>query len=51
MDCAVINFNKTERIRKTALLQLHTFVFSCLPRGFWVLIRVLLIIKALKEEG
>ena len=41
--------NKKERIRKMALLLPHTFVFSCLPRGFWPLIRVLLITKALKE--
>ena len=34
-----------------ALSQLHTFVFSCLPQGFWVTVWVLLIIKALKERG
>ena len=34
-----------------ALLLAHTFVFSCLPRGFWPLVWVLLITKALKEEA
>ena len=29
----------------------HTFVFSCHPHGFWPLIEVLLITKALKEEA
>ena len=29
----------------------HTFAFNCLPRGFWPLVRVLLITKALKEEA
>ena len=29
---------KKERIRKMALLLPHTFVFSCLPRGFWATI-------------
>jgi len=28
----------------------HTFLFSCLPQGFWENILVLLIIEALKEE-
>ena len=28
-----------------ALLLSHTFAFSCLLRGFWPLVRVLLIIK------
>ena len=27
-----------ERMRKMALLQPHTFAFSCLPRGCWALI-------------
>ena len=40
-----------ERIRKMAFLLPHTFVFSCLPQGFWESILVLLIIEALKEEG
>ena len=39
-----------ERIRKMALLLSHTFAFSCLPHGFWTLIWVLLITKALKED-
>ena len=34
-----------------ARLLLHTFAFSCLLRGFWPLITVLLITKALKEEA
>ena len=34
-----------------ALLLPHTFAFSYLPRGFWPLIRVLLITKPLKEEA
>ena len=34
-----------------ALLLSHTFAFSCLPRGLWPLIRVLLITKALKEDA
>ena len=29
----------------------HTFVFSCLLRGFWVTIGILLVIKALKEKA
>ena len=29
---------KKERIREMALLLPHTFVFSCLPCGFWPLI-------------
>ena len=28
---------KKEYLQKMALLQLHTFVFSCLLRGFWAL--------------
>ena len=43
--------NKERRIRKMALLLAHTFVFSCLPRGFWPLVWLLLITKALKEEA
>ena len=38
--CLTSGLNK-ERIRKNtkmALLLSHTFVFSCLPRGFWPLI-------------
>ena len=33
-----------ERIRKMAFLLPHTFVFSCLPQGFWESILVFLII-------
>ena len=36
-----------ERMRKMAILQPHTFAFSCLPRSFWALIWVLLITEAL----
>ena len=36
---------------KMALLLPLPFLFSCLPRGFWILIRDLLITKALKEEA
>ena len=41
---------KERRIRKMALSLLHILAFSCLPHGFWPLIWVLLITKALKEE-
>jgi len=41
---------KERRMRKMAILQPHTFVFSCLPRGFWALLWVLLITEALKDE-
>ena len=40
-----------ERIWKMAILLTHTFAFSCLLRGFWATIWVLLITKALKEEA
>ena len=43
--------NEERRIRKMALLLPHTFVFSCLPCGFWATIWVLLITKTLKEEA
>ena len=39
-----------ERIRKMAFLLPHTFVFICLPQGFWASILVLLIIEALKRK-
>ena len=41
----------SEQRTKMALLLPHTFLFNCLPRGFWSLIWVLLITKALKEEA
>ena len=44
-------WTKKERITKMALLLPHTFLFNCLSRGFWPLIWVLLITKALKEEA
>ena len=34
-----------------ALLLLHTFAFSYLPRGFWATTSVLLLTKPLKEEA
>ena len=43
--CLKSGLNK-ERIWKLPLSLLHTSAFSCLPRGFWALIWVLLIIKA-----
>ena len=40
-----------ERIRKMALLLLHSFAFSCIVCGFWATIWVLLITKEPKEEA
>ena len=40
--------NKEERTWKMALLLLHTFAFSYLPRGFWATISVLLLTNPLK---
>ena len=40
-----------ERIRKMAFLLPYTFVFSCLPQGFWESILVLLIIELSPERG
>ena len=42
---------KKERITKITLSLLHTFAYNCLPQGSWTTLWVLLIIKALKEEG
>ena len=42
------SLNKKERTWKMALLLLHTFAFSYLPRGFWATISVLLLTKPLK---
>ena len=49
--CLTSGLNKDRRIQKMELLLPHTFAFSCLLRGFWETLSVLLIIKVLKEEG
>ena len=42
---------KKERKKEYEKWHVYIFVFSCLLRGFWPLIWVLLITKALKEEA
>ena len=47
----VVWTKKERKNNKNGTLVPHTFLFNCLPRGFWPLIWVLLIPKALKEEA
>ena len=37
-EISLLNIVVITRMRKMALSLLHTFAFSCLPRGFWPLI-------------
>jgi len=50
LNIVVWRKKEERRMRKMAVLLPHTFAFSCLPRGFWALVWVLLIIKALNDE-